>query len=65
MQIPGYVCMTCLYILSQYLNVSFERCPPPGSPVVAQNVTKSAEQPRAQPGPDQADTLTHSDVTLH
>lgn len=66
MRFPGFVCVTCSYVLSQYLNVSFKRSPPPpGSPVVAQNVTKSAEQPRAQPGTDQADTLSHSDVDLH
>lgn len=38
---------------------------PSGSPVVTQNVTKSAEQPRAQPGSEQADTLAHIDVNLH
>lgn len=53
-----------VYILSLYLNMSSTSLPP-GSPVVTQNVTKSAEQPRAQPGSDQADMLAHIDVDLY
>lgn len=53
-----------VYILSLYLNMSSTSLPP-GSPVVTQNVTKSAEQPRAQPGSDQADMLAHIGVDLH